>query len=812
MVSAFTPAVVNTMNAATRDNLQTNPTVATVAALFREALRHHGAGRPDQAGELYRRVLALEPGHADSLHMLGALAHRAGRLDDAIGLISRAIDLRDDSALYHLSLAHALLDRGRPAEAEARFRRALGLRPELAEAHHGLGTALLTLGRPAEAAACFERVLALKPELAAAHTNLGTALRALDRPEAAAGCYRQALALNADDAHAHNNLGSVLMDLGRLDDAVGEYLEALRLAPELAEAHNNLGTVRHRQGRLAEAASHYRRALALRPELAETHDNLATVFRDQGDLAQAAAGYRRALALRPDFAEAHNHLGIVYKEQGRLDEALAALRRAVALKPEAGQLHSSLLMGLSYSPDLDEPDFAAACRDWGRRHGQPRHPDPGSAPTYPNHPDPERRLRVGYVSNHFRRHPVGWFLAAVWPAHDPARVAVHAYSGVVVEDTMTRRLRSAATAWCDTATLSDAELAGRIRDDGIDLLVDLDGHTDHNRLSLFAHRPAPVQLSWLGHGHTTGLATIDAILMDDATAPPGCESWFTEAVVRLPGGRLCYAPPDDAPAVAPPPCQTRGIVTFGSFNNLAKVTPAVLGLWVRVLAAVPGARLLLRWKSLADEAERTRLRTAFVAAGGDGARLDLHGALPHRELLAAYGEIDIALDPFPFGGGLTSCESLWMGVPVITWPQARPMSRQTLGLLTGLDLAGVLVADSAEAGIALAAVLAAAPDRLAALRAGLRPRMAASPLCDGARLAGGLDAAYRQFWRRWCWSASGAQGLLHQPPDRPDRGSEDNRPPLPASSRSPPIEAGQAADCAPPGIDPGMELKSIFRR
>jgi hypothetical protein len=186
--------------------------------------------------------------------------------------------------------------------------------------------------------------------------------------------------------------------------------------------------------------------------------------------------------------------------------------------------------------------------------------------------------------------------------------------------------------------------------------------------------------------------------------------------------------------------------------------------------------------------------------------------LPHRELLAAYGEIDIALDPFPFGGGLTSCESLWMGVPVITWPQARPMSRQTLGLLTGLDLAGALVADSAEAGIALAAVLAAAPDRLAALRAGLRPRMAASPLCDGARLAGGLDAAYRQFWRRWCWSASGAQGLLHQPPDRPDRGSEDNRPPLPASSRSPPIEAGQAADCAPPGIDPGMELKSIFRR
>jgi predicted O-linked N-acetylglucosamine transferase (SPINDLY family) len=676
--------------------------------------------------------------------MLGSLAHRAGQLDEAIALIGQAIGIRDEVAVYHFSLGNALLDRGRLDDAAREYRRTLALKPTLAEAHHALGIIHHARGNPAGAAACFERAVALKPDFAEAHTNLGTALRAQGQPDQAVACYRQALALTPDDARTHNNLGSVLTDLGRLDEAAGQYHQALALNPDFAEAHNNLGTVCHRHGRFPEAVTHYRQALALKPDLAEAHDNLATVFRDQGALAEAAAGYRQALTLKPDFAEAHAHLGIVLKEQGRLDEALAALRQAVALKPDSARLRSNLLMALSYSPGIDEAGLTAACRDWGHRHGQPI---PGLR--HPNRPDPERTLRVGYVSNDLRQHPVGWFLAAVWPAHDPAEVTIHAYSGGVVEDSLTRSLRAAAAVWRDTATLSDAQLAEQIRSDGIDLLVDLDGHTDGTRLPLFALRPAPVQLSWLGHGHTTGLAAIDAILMDAATVPPGSESGFIEEVVRLPGGRLCYAPPAWAPPVAPPPCRTRGMVTFGSFNNLAKVTPQVLGLWARVLAAVPGARLRLRWKSLADDAERTRLCSVFAAAGGDPARLDLFGALPHPALLAAYAEIDIALDPFPFGGGLTTCEALWMGVPVVTWPGPRPMSRQTLGVLTVLGLAGELVADSAEATVALAAGLGADPERLATLRNTLRPRMAASPLCDGARMAQALEATYRRLWRRW---------------------------------------------------------------
>lgn len=297
--------------------------------------------------------------------------------------------------------------------------------------------------------------------------------------------------------------------------------------------------------------------------------------------------------------------------------------------------------------------------------------------------------------------------------------------------------------------MSDADLAAQIRADGIDILVDLSGHTAGNRLTVFGRKPAPVQAAWLGYFNTTGVGAIDYVLMDAATVPEGGERWFTEEVVRLPEGRFCYAPPDYAPPVAPLPARARGHVTFGSFNNMAKVTPAVIELWAAVLQAVPGARLILKWKSLADAAECDRLRQAFAAHAIAPERLELRGPTPHREMLTEYGDVDIALDPFPFCGGLTSCEALWMGVPIVTLPGSRPVSRQTLGFLNQLD-ASELAAPSAARYVAIAAELAGDLDRLATLRADLRARMAGSSLCDGARFTRGLEAAYRTMWRRWC--------------------------------------------------------------
>jgi len=313
---------------------------------------------------------------------------------------------------------------------------------------------------------------------------------------------------------------------------------------------------------------------------------------------------------------------------------------------------------------------------------------------------------------------------------------------------MTGRLRGAADHWSQIFGLSDPEAAALILRDAIDILVDLSGHTAKNRLPLFALRPAPVQVSWLGYFGTTGLDSMDYLVMDKWAAPPGEEQWCAEAVARLPHGRFCYAPPDYAPEPADPPTLTRGYVTFGSFNNVTKIGPDVVNLWAAVLQAAPRSRLVIKWKSLDEPDARRRLAEAFVAAGVDPGRLELRGFSPHAEMLAQYGEIDIALDPFPFGGGLTSCEALWMGVPVLTLPGDRPASRQTIGFLETLGLSN-WVATSPADYVSRAAAFASDPIRLREQRRSIRPRMAASPLCNGVLFARDLEAAYRQMWRRW---------------------------------------------------------------
>ena len=353
------------------------------------------------------------------------------------------------------------------------------------------------------------------------------------------------------------------------------------------------------------------------------------------------------------------------------------------------------------------------------------------------------------MSADFGRHPVGYFLAPLLARHDRDRLAVVCYSGVMQEDDLTQRFRSQASGWRKIAGMSEAALAEQVRADGIDILIDLAGHTAGNRLRAFARRPAPVQATWLGYWFTTGLAAIDYALMDETTVPPGEERHFVETVIRLPS-RFCYAPPAHAPEVGPPPLLARGAPTFGSFNNLAKLTPEVAALWARVLHAVPGARLVLKWATLADPGRRRRIEEMFGSHAIAPERLDLRPRSEHAAMLAEYADIDVALDPFPFTGGLTSCEALWMGVPVVTLPGERPVSRQTLGFLDLVGLSDMLAARDADSYVAIAAGLVADPERLAALRAGLRARMAASRLCDGPAFAREFEAALRGMWRTWC--------------------------------------------------------------
>jgi predicted O-linked N-acetylglucosamine transferase (SPINDLY family) len=625
--------------------------------------------------------------------------------------------------------------------------RALAIRPDLVETQVSLGLVRLDQGRLEDAAAAFERALSLRPEHAPARMNFGNVQHRLGRLDVAIAAYRAVVAQHPDFPDAHANLGAALKDQGDLPGAAASLDRALALKPDHAAAHYGLGGVLARQGRVAEAIAHLERAIALRPGVPEAHASLGGLWLGQGRLEAAEAVYRRVIALRPNESEAHMNLAKALQSQGRLPEAMAEFEQVLALSPDHAEGGDAWLCGLSYEPLVTGRALLAEHRRRAARLG----PHPAVAHT--NDRDPERRLRVGYVSGDFRRHPVGWFLAPVLGAHDPAKVEVFCYSNDARADEMTARLRQASDHWRDIHDLDDEFATARIVEDRIDLLVDLSGHTPGNRLGLFARRPAPVQAAWLGYATTTGLEAIDYMVMDPWTAPPGAEAWCSEALARLPHARFCYGPPADAPEPGPPPSIAQGQVTFGSFNNLVKIGPEVINLWGCVLAAVPGARLVLKWTALDEPAVRRRVGEMFAAAGVAEDALELRGVSPHHQTLAEYADIDIALDPFPFGGGLTSCEALWMGVPVVTWPGDRFASRQTLSFLTSVGLAD-LAAQSAEAYVAIAAALAADQDRRVELRRSLRARMTASAIGDGARFTPALEAAYRRMWRRWCAGAA----------------------------------------------------------
>jgi protein O-GlcNAc transferase len=727
--------------------------VSGVSLSMARATASHQSGRLDEAENLYQQVLAVEPDHADACHLLGALAQQRGRYEESAALITKAIAAKGDVAAFHSNLGNALRASGKLDEAVKAYRRALALDPNFADAYNNLGATLRMLGNLDEAEALYRKALALNPNSADAHDNLGVVLRNQGRLADAEASYRMALGLNPNFARALYNLANVLKEQGRLEESVAAYRHALAFRPDFIEAHNNLGNALKDLGKLEEAVTCFRRVVALRADLAHAHNNLGVALEEQSELGQAAACYQRALALKPDFAAAYNNLGNVARARGQMDEAMAHYERALTLRPDFVEAHSNFLMSQHYVEGLSKHDLFAAAQRFGRSlQGL------AAERVFLNDGSEDRPLRIGYVSGDFRLHPVGYFLARVLEAHDRETIETFCYANQGRSDDMTRRLRGAAKDWRTILGLPDKDAAQMILQDRIDILVDLSGHTAKNRLSLFALRPAPVQVSWLGYFGTTGLAAMDYLVMDAWAAPPGEEERYTEALVRLPYGRFCYAPPDDAPPIADPPALRRGYITYGSFNNIVKIGADVVALWASVLHATPQSRLVLKWKALDDADARDHLKRVFAAAGIEEGRLELRGFSPHAEMLAQYGDIDIALDPFPFGGGLTSCEALWMGVPVVTLPGDRPASRQTIGFLETLGLTEC-VATSREDYVRRAVALAGAPARLNALRREMRPRMAGSPLCDGPRFTRGLEAAFRQMWRRW------SAGLSAQPFD-----------------------------------------------
>jgi protein O-GlcNAc transferase len=470
------------------------------------------------------------------------------------------------------------------------------------------------------------------------------------------------------------------------------------------------------------------------------------VLADQGEFEEAVEAYRQALAIKPDHNVACINLGCLFNLHGRLDEAVDVYRKFLALDPADAVVHSNLLLCLNYHPQLRPEELYREHVHWDLQHGRP---GSAKAVSFPNTPLPDRVLRIGYLSPDLGQHPVGFFLASVLPTHDRERFHITCYSCRSVEDDYTVRLRESSDRWRAVKGVDDDSLATMIREDEIDILIDLSGHTNGNRLTMFAQKPAPVQMTWAGYVGTTGLGAIDYLISDRIESPQGAERFCSEKILRLPNGYLCYQPPAYAPEVAALPLLGNGFVTFGSFNNTAKVNREVVALWARLLREMPSARLVLKYKGYEHPEVQGRYLAMFAEEGIEAGRIDLSGAVPHHQLLQCYNGIDIALDPFPYSGGLTTMEALWMGVPVITLGGERFCSRHSMSHLTNVGVTE-LIADEEDGYIRIARQLAEEPKRLQALRASLRERMASSPLCDGAGFTRDLEGAFREAWRDWC--------------------------------------------------------------
>jgi protein O-GlcNAc transferase len=702
---------------------------------------HYGAGNMATAERLATELTRKFPDHAFGWKALAAIADRTGRLDVAAASLREAIRLEPEDADTNFGLGNALYGLGRLGEAEGGYREAVRLQPNHAAAHCNLGNTLKDLGRPREAEDCYRTAIRVGPDIAVAHFNLANVLKDLDRPAEAEASYRDAIRLMPDLAEAHYNLGNTLKELERPDDAEAGYREAIRIKPDHIDARNNLGNVFRESGRLPEAEAAYREAIRLKPDYADAHANLGIALHHLGRLREAEASYREAIRLDPDHAEARSNLGVTLGELGCVGEAEASYREALRLKPDAAAIRSNLLFCLNGAEPY-APDAALA---EAKRYGSIV--SSRAVPKFPswNASARDAKMRIGFVSGDLRNHPVGYFLEGLVANLDRNAFELFAFPTGPKTDELTSRLKPHFRSWISLCGKSDRAAAATIHAQAIHVLLDLSGHTAENRLPVFAHKPAPVQASWLGYFATTGLPEMDYFLGDPHVCPASEDRNFTERLWRLPATWLCLTPPDATIPVGAQPALRDGHATFGCFGNLAKMGDPVVKTWAEILARVPDSKLFLKSKQLADGSVVAATKRRFQAHGIPGDRLILEGPSPRSAYLEAYNRVDLVLDTFPHPGGTTSSEALWMGVPVLTLAGARFLSRLGESIARNVGLEDWIAADP-EAYVRKAAAFAADLRGLAAIRATLRERALRSPLFDARRFAADFGAALSEMY------------------------------------------------------------------
>ncbi|MCD7449670.1 hypothetical protein HAX54_001098 [Datura stramonium] len=733
------------------------------------ALTHCGIlykdeGRLVEAAESYEKALKADPSYKPAAECLaivltdiGTSLKLAGNTQEGIQKYYEAIKIDSHYAPAYYNLGVVYSEMMQYDMALNCYEKAALERPMYAEAYCNMGVIYKNRGDLESAIACYERCLAVSPNfeiaknnMAIALTDLGTKVKLEGDINQGVAYYKKALCYNWHYADAMYNLGVAYGEMLKFDMAIVFYELAFHFNPHCAEACNNLGVIYKDRDNLDKAVECYQMALSIKPNFSQSLNNLGVVYTVQGKMDAAASMIEKAIIANPTYAEAYNNLGVLYRDAGNISLAIEAYEQCLKIDPDSRNAGQNRLLAMNYINEGTDDKLYEAHRDWGRRFMK-LYPQYTS---WDNSKVPERPLVIGYVSPDYFTHSVSYFIEAPLAYHDYTNYKVVVYSAVVKADAKTNRFRDKVLkkggVWRDIYGIDEKKVSSMIREDKVDIMVELTGHTANNKLGTMACRPAPVQVTWIGYPNTTGLPTIDYRITDAMADPPNTKQKHVEELVRLPNSFLCYTPSPEAGPVCPAPALSNGFVTFGSFNNLAKITPKVLQVWARILSAVPHSRLIVKCKPFCCDSVRQRFLSILEQLGLEPQRVDLLPLiLLNHDHMQAYSLMDISLDTFPYAGTTTTCESLYMGVPCVTMGGSVHAHNVGVSLLKTVGLQK-LVARNEDEYVESAIQLASDVTSLSNLRMSLRELMSKSPLCDGEKFTRNIESTYRSMWCRYC--------------------------------------------------------------
>lgn len=670
------------------------------------AIQQYQAGNVQSASQLYRQILQVDPDNADANHMLGVIAYQSGNNTLAEQLIRKAIQAK----------------------------------PSMVQAYNNLGAVLKELDKLEDAKKIYQKVTKLKPDYAEGYCNLGIILKELGQTEEAITSLNKAISINPDYLNSYNVLGIIQKTLNKPFEAIQYYQKILEVTPNDPFVNNNLGNALNMCGRYVEAISAFHKAIQFRRAYAEAYSNLGKAHSNLGQLKEAEENFKKALEINPNNALFVLNIGLNLHDRGDCVEASEYYKKAVELDAKS-PAQGYLLLLMNYSTHFSKEEVFKQHVAWQNKVRAllpSKRPEPRRKLNIKN-----RRIRIAYISPDFRAHSVSRFFEPLLFNHDTDKYEVFCYYNYDLSDNVTLKLKQQAEHWRNIYPLDDIDVVTRIMNDGIDILVDLAGHTGNNRVSVFAYRPAPIQITWLGYPNTTGLSEMDYRFTDEHTDPVGiADPFYTEKLIRLPHGFLCYQGNPELDFERALPFSKNGVITFGSFNNLTKVTDEVLEAWSKILLAIPGSGLLLKCKQLADEETRERVVSYFKSQGIESNRIALFAVISDvNEHLALYGKVDVGLDPFPYNGTTTTMEALWMGVPTITLAGDRHAGRVGASIMSSVGLEKFISYD-VPSYIQLAIELADQVDYLSDVRSTLRERTMNSDLCNATQFTQDIEAVY----------------------------------------------------------------------